>query len=248
MKLTGKIFSGGTSGADKITWTQEEVESGDLFKIESTASSGYTDITSIEKWSTLGSYVGLDYQDTQKAVRLAMYDKRWSACTTEERNMAIDFYANPQINPTGSTQNTEVVTHLMTTKGFSLQQSTDYMVDKWWDHWSKFLENCPERWKRAVKVAVQYLSFVDASDLFDEIETLVGYYLNSGRLGLEYGDNRDGIMDYIMSINAYDGNGLEDNDYTLKKGTWEEFKSEIEKCLVSDHFWTDLQVHIDNLM
>jgi len=135
----------------------------------------------------------------------------------------------------------------MTTKGLSYVDSVDYIVDRWWDHWTSFLLDCDGRWRRAVKVTIKHLSFVDASDLFDEIEILVGYYLNAGRLGIDYGDTKDGIMDYIMSTNMYDGNGLEENNYTLKKGTWNSFKHELEYALVSEYFWDDIKLYIENL-
>ena len=208
---------------------------------------GYSDITSVENWHLFGYDALDDYQDVQKAIRLAGYDKGWSACTNTEKDIIVEYYANPQINQTGSTQNVEVITHLMMTRGMSQDESIDYIVDMWWNHWTKFLADCDGRWRSAVKVAIKHLSFADAGDLFDEIEILVGYYLSSGRLGRDYGDSRDGIMDYIMSTNVYIGNGLEENSYALKKGTWDSFRSELEDALVSEYFWDDIKLYIENL-
>lgn len=81
-------------------------------------------------------------------------------------------------------------------------------------------------------IVAQYLSFADAEDLFDTCENLVYQYTELGRLGKDYNDNNDGIMDYLMSTHGFTGQGLEENNYTLLKGTWSEFKAELSKVLV----------------
>jgi len=241
-------LSGSTLGVDLSSWDDSDLSGNSPFMVSSaTTVSGYTEITSIENWLKFGRDVLHDYQDYQKAIKLAGYDKGWTAMTNTEKDIIIDHYAHPQINPTGSTQNTQQVIHLMTTKGFSQEQATDYIVDVWWDHWTASLSDCDGRWRRAVKTTIQYLSFADASDLFEEIEILVGYYLESGRLGIGFGDSKDGMMNYIMSNEGYTGNGLEYNNYTLKKGTWDELKTNLCKDLVSDYFWGDLNTHIQTM-
>lgn len=245
------LFSYNISGTpiSDMSSYEDSLLSGSSPYIVNTATtvSGYTNITSIENWHLHGAEVLSDYQEKQKAIKLAGYNKGWSACTNVERDIIVDYYANPQVNPTGATQNTEVITHLMTTKGLSYSDSVDYVVDRWWDHWTAFLSDCDSRWRDAVKTTIKHLSFVDASDLFDEIEILVGYYLDAGRLGLDYGDSKEGIMDYVMSTNMYEGNGLEENAYTLKKGTYESFKHELERMLVSEYFWDEIKIHVNNL-
>jgi hypothetical protein len=42
-----------------------------------------------------------------------------------------------------------------------------------------------------------YINRFDAEDLFETVQRLVQYYTESGRLGKNYNDGNDGIMDYI---------------------------------------------------
>ena len=131
----------------------------------------------------------------------------------------------------------------MTSSGMSQSNAIQYITNSWHKNWVLFLKDCPNRWQLLVKVTAEYLSLEDATDLSDTVETLKNQYLVDGRLGLDYGDSQNGIMDYIMSTNLYTGVGLEYNLYTLKKGTWQSFKDELEDVMVCTFFLDELKVN-----
>lgn len=209
--------------------------------------SNYTDVTSdaISIIAKYGEMFTEDYQHKQKLMRLFHYEKGWDNLTHVEKDLVIDYYANPQINPTGDTQSMQVIIHLMTQHGMSQDDAIDKLVDTWHTYWTHVVEEAPARWKKAVKVTVKYLSFVDASDLMNTIENLVSYYLDSGRLGLGYGDSKDGILNYITSTHGFAGTGLEYNVYDLKKGDWNELEDALVNIFVDKQVWdriTELQI------
>ena len=201
--------------------------------------SNYTDVTSdaINIIHKYGEMFTDDYQAKTKLIRLFHYEKGWTNLTHEEKDLVIDYYANPQINPTGDTQSMEVIMHLIISHGMTPDEATDKLVDTWHKYWSNVVETAPTRWKNAVKETVKFLSFVDSSDLLNTIENLVTYYLDSGRLGFGYGDTKDGILNYIKSDNGFAGTGLEYNVYTLKKGTWQELIDKLENTFVDKLVW-----------
>jgi len=241
---------GGTPVSYLDSWREEDLNGKPPF-IVSTGNTDfdYTDVTS-DAISITDKYGGLfseDYQHKQKIMRVFHYEKGWVNLTNEEKDIIIEYYANPQVSPTGDTQTMQVIQHLMLFKSMSEDEAVDKLVDTWHNYWEHVVDEAPNRWRKAVKVTVKYLSFIDASDLLNTIENLVSYYLDSGRLGLGYGDSKDGILNYITSTYGFNGTGLKYNVYTLKKGSWEDFESDVVNIFVDKQVWdriTELQTQL----
>jgi hypothetical protein len=155
------------------------------------------------------------------------------------------YHANPDLG--NNNQNTQMIMYMIMTKGWSMDQSTDHLVDCWHNHWEKFIEECPARFRKATKAVLRYLSFNDASDLDMTIESLKSRYMTTGVLGLGYGDHKEGLLNYIWSNHSYVGQGLEEAGYTISRGTWQEFKQEIEENLISVYFWPEIKQHLQNI-
>ena len=186
-------ISGQTVGIDITSWNKNKLNGNDAFVISSGQTlNGYDNITSIDNMYNLGVNAMDTYQTWQKGVRLAGYETGWSAMTDTEKDYIIDAYAYPE----GST---EIVTYLVTTKGMTVNEAEDYLIDKWHTYWNSFLEDCPERWSNAAKVTVTYLPFSAASQVLDTVNVLVDKYIVAGRLGIGYGDTSDGLMNFVMS-------------------------------------------------
>jgi len=238
-----KLYSydiGGTPVAYLDTWNESDLNGKTPFIIATgTTDNDYVDVTSdaLDIVDKYGETFCDDYQHKQKIIRLFHYEKGWDVLTDAEKDLVVKYYANPQLDPTGDTQTIQVITHLMTTKNLSIDEATDEVVDRWHNYWENVVIEAPVRWRKAVKVAVKYLSFVDATDLLNTIENLVAYYLNSGRLGLGYGDSKDGILNYITSTNSFVGTGLRFNAYTLKKGSWDELEEKLVDEFVDKQVW-----------
>ena len=191
-------ISGQTVGIDITSWNKNKLNGNDAFVISSGQTlNGYDNITSIDNMYNLGVNAMDTYQTWQKGVRLAGYETGWSAMTDTEKDYIIDAYAYPE----GST---EIVTYLVTTKGMTVNEAEDYLIDKWHTYWNSFLEDCPERWSNAAKVTVTYLPFSAASQVLDTVNVLVDKYIVAGRLGIGYGDTSDGLMNFVMSTSDRD--------------------------------------------
>lgn len=243
--IHGYIINGNTIGIDIDKWEDDQLN-GNVSIICSTYSNlnGYSNITSIETWHKYGDSLLSSYQDKQRAIKLAFYDKGWNNCTNIEKDLVMEYHANPDLG--NNNQNTQMIMYLLG-KGYSMDQATDYLVDCWHNHWEKFISECPAKFRKATKVVLRYLSFADASDLDITIDSLKSRYMTTGILGLGYGDHKEGLLNYIWSNNSYTAQGLEENGYTLKKGSWLEFKQEIEDNLISIYFWDEIKEHLQNM-
>ena len=240
--LFGYNISGQTVGTDLNHWHEEDLNGNDAFVLVSDQTlNGYTNITSIENMSNFGGNAINTYQTQQKGVRLCGYETGWSAMTDTQKDTIIDWYAYPE----GST---EIVTYLVVTKGMSVNEAENYLIDKWHVYWNGFLEDCPERWSNAVKVTVGYLPFSGASLLMDTVNVLVDKYIVAGRLGIGYGDTSDGLMNFIMSSSGYVGNGLEEycvsQGFVLKKGDYDSFRLDLQNTLIDPYFWPEIEQYI----
>mgnify|MGYP006290882575 CR=1 FL=1 len=227
-KLLAYQINDQTIGIDIQSWTASEINENDPFLIINsgeTIPSGYTDITSIENWDKFGSGIANDYLVTKFEIRDIANSIGWSGLTNNEKDLAIEYYINPDMS--------HAIDYLMTEKGMTSGESSQYLTQKWHIHHGNVLEACKERWYYVKIVAVKYLSFADAEDLFDKAQNLIYEYIEMGRLGKDYGDKNNGIMDYLMSTNGYVDQGLEEEGYILQTGTWNGFKDELKNVLVN---------------
>lgn len=226
-KLLAYQISGQTVGIDIQSWMDVDLNNNKPFKIITsgeTIPNGYVDISSIENWDNFGTGIANDYLVIKFEIRDIIDNIGWSGLTDVEKDLGIKYYVYPDINT--------AIEYLMTIRGMSLEEAKTYISTKWHVHHGNVLESSKKRWYYVKMVVIKYLSFLDAEDLFDTTQQLIYEYIEMGRLGIDYGDNNNGIMDYLMSTNGYMGQGLEENNYTLITGTWNDFKEELKNVLV----------------
>jgi hypothetical protein len=240
--LFGYNISGQTVGVDLGQWYTKDLNGNEPFVLVSgNTLTGYDNITSIDNMYLFGRNVVDTYQTWQKGVRLAGYETGWSAMTDTEKDCIIDAYAYPE----GST---EIVTYLVTTKGMTVNEAENYLIDKWHTYWDSFLEDCPERWSNAAKVTVSYLPFSATSQVLDTVNVLVDKYIVAGRLGIGYGDTSDGLMNFVMSSSGYVGNGLEEyctsQGFILKKGGYDSFRLDLQNTIIDPYFWPEIENYL----
>jgi len=220
-------ISGQTVGIDLPQWNSIDLNGNLPFKMiysGDTIPNGYVDISSIENWDKFGSIVANDYFAYKCSIKTIVSEKGWNNLTNSEKDLAIKYYAYPDV--------TSAVVHLMTTKGMTQEQAQGYILLAWHKHHGNLINSCRQRWFYAKFIVPQYLNFDDAEDLLNIIEPLIFAYLDMGRLGINYGDKKDGIMDYIESTNAFAGQGLKENNYILLRGNWDEFISALKDVFV----------------
>jgi hypothetical protein len=185
----------------------------------------------------IGDTMFENYQTKQRMIKLFGYQKGWDNCSDDEKDIIINYYANPQPpNISGNTRSTQVITHLMTKKGLSYDESLDKLIDTWHEHWSKYLEDTPLTWRNTVKIVVKHLSLNDSADLFDKVEAEVNGYLSTGRLGITFGDSKPGLLNYIRSSYNYENSGLISEGYVLNKGTYPEFIELLTQSLAGKYW------------
>jgi hypothetical protein len=234
-------ISGQTVGIDIQTWHTDDLNGNQPFKIilsGDSIPSGYTDITSIQYWDEFGMGIANDYLVVKFEVRDILNLTGWTGLTNTEKDIAIKYYATQDA--------TSMIIHLMMTKGWSQAQAQAFVLKSWHIHHGNVVETCRQRWFYVKIIVAAFLSFADAEDLFDTCSNLVYEYTELGRLGKDYGDNNDGIMDYLLSTNGFAGQGLEENNYDLLQGTWAIFKDELYKVLVGGIYNKYLNEELNN--
>lgn len=220
-------INGQIVGIDLKQWNPIDLNGNPTFRIITTGStipSGYVNISSIVNWDSLGEISANDYMVVRFEIRDMCRDKGWTALSNMERDIAIKHFIsdNPQ---------NEVI-YLMTVKGMSQQQAQGFILVSWHKYHAKLLEACQQRIYYMKFIAPQYLSLIDAEKLFDSAKNTIYDFTQLGRFGIEIGDKKSGILDYMMSTNDFVGQGLEESGLTLTQGTWGSFRAALSAILV----------------
>lgn len=224
--LTGRTYTSETEfydwkkiiGIDLDSWKDDVLNGNSAFKIidsNDTIPNNYNDISSIINWNKFGQEFTNDYLVYKNQIKLLVEDIGWSNLNNDEKDLAIKYYAY--------SDSTSAVIYLMTVKGYTQQYSQYFLVQQWHKHHGNVMNTCKQRWYYVKMIVPMYLSFDDAEDLLNTVEPLVFAYNDMGRLGVNYGDKKDGVMDYIESTNAFAGQGLRENNYVLLQGNWDSF-------------------------
>lgn len=214
-----------TVGVDISTWNDVDLNGNEPFRIISSGQAiptGYVDISTIQNWATRSCNLVNDYLVCKHEIKELVVEKGWSNLSNSEKDLAIQYYAYPDT--------TSAVIYLMG-KGYSQAQAQGFILQQWHRHHGNVIISCKTRWYYAKFIVPQYLSFTDAETLFNTIESLAFAYNDMGRLGIEYGDKSNGIMDYLESTNAYVGNGLKESGLTVV-GTWNNFIQAMKNVFV----------------
>jgi hypothetical protein len=219
-------INGQSVGVDLSTWNSNDLNGNPPFKIiltGSTIPNGYANVSSIVNWDKFGEAAATDYMVVRFEIRTMCRDKGWANLTDAEKDLAIKHYISD--NPT------DAVTYLMG-KGYSQAQAQGFVLMSWHKYHAKLLEACAQR-LYYIKFAVpQYLSLTDAEKLFDFARDVIYDFTQLGRFGIEIGDKKSGILDYLMSTNDFAGKGMEESGLTLTQGTWDEFRTLLYAILI----------------
>jgi hypothetical protein len=114
----------------------------------------------------------------------------------------------------------------------SQAQAQGFVLVAWHKYHAKLLEAAQQRFYYIKFIIPQYLSLTDCEKLFDDAQTLLYEFTELGRFGIENGDKKCGILDYLMSTNDYAGAGMEESGLTLLQGTWDSFRLALRNILM----------------
>lgn len=214
-------------GIDIDSWKNRDLEDNEPFGVVfdyEEVLDGYTDISTIENWHKYGNMVANDYLVIKDQIKYIMLDIGWSGLTYNEKILCIQYYALPDFN--------QPVIFLMTEMGLSQFEATGYVIKYWHIHHRKLLDVCRERWFYVKLTVASYLNFADGEELMDLANPLIFNFIECGRFGKEYGDQRDGLLDFIISKHGFENQGLTEQGYALNFGTYETFIGEMVDVLL----------------
>lgn len=236
-QLIAYQISGQTVGIDITTYDPVDLNGNPAMQIilsGDTIPTGYVVINTIENWDEFGLDLANDYSVVKFEIKELVGVIGWTNLTNTEKDLAIKYYSYP--DPTTA------VIYLMTIKGYSQVQAQGFVLQAWHKHHLRTIQAYTQRWNYSKFTVLSYISRDDGEDLFNTIKSLVDLYIDVGVLGWAYNDFQDGIIDYIWSTNGFTGQGLEENGYILLQGTWDDFKTALNKVLVCGIYdkYTDL--------
>lgn len=229
-KLLAYVLDGSILGINLTSWNSSDLNGMVPFKIIEElddVDSNYADISSVKNWDAFGLNLTNDYLSLKSEIKSLVISQTWSNLSDEEKYIAIKYYAY--------TSSVSAIVFLMS-KGMTMQEAQVYLTQEWHKHHYKLLESCRQRWYYVKLIVATYLPFNDAENLFDTARELIYSFTESSRIGINYGDKKSGLMDYVESTNSYVGNGLKESGFTLQYGTWDEFIIAIKNVIVYGNY------------
>lgn len=208
-------------------WSVSDLNENPPFKVINENESipeGYTNISSITAWHNFGMNLVNDYLVGKTEIKNIINTTGWANLTAEEKDLAIHYYSFP--TPT------DAVIYLMTNKGYTQEYAQFFILQQWHKHHASLINSAKQRWYYVKLIVSMYLSFLDAEDLLNTIEPLVFPYTDIARFGINYGDKKAGLMDYVESTDVFTGQGLRENNYSLLVGDWDIFINALRDVLV----------------
>jgi hypothetical protein len=200
----------------------------------------YEDVTGIEyihdnkKWLLDNNYIN-DYDVVKNFMTQICSNTGWenSSNTLKEHIINYNAYDN----------NTDKVIFLMTVKGLTQLEASEFLVEKWaWNN-DNLVDSLQQRFHIVKKELGKRIIKADLEDLTLTHELLILRLTNYGLLGLNYGSDSDGMMDYIESTNGYIGNGLTESGYTFinPSDTWQAIVSMVKDILVNGNYTLNIE-------
>lgn len=220
-------ISGQTIGIDINSWNTDDLNGNQPYiSINSgdTIPDNYINITSIINWKLFGLECVNDYLVFQRELKNIVITTGWTNLSNDEKDVAIEYFAFDD--------STDAMIYLITEKGMSQDDAMMFIIKHWHTHHGKMIQCTKERWFQVKLIVGMFISIADAEDLFNTAKMLIYGYTETGIFGKNYGDNTDGIMDFIESTNGYVGNGLIEKDYNLNFGNLYYFIQGIKNVLV----------------
>jgi hypothetical protein len=170
-----------------------EMNNPPTIQIKETLDNGYSDVTSVETWMTVG---------------LSQYD--YLFCRDQAK---LWLQSNPFSGLTKNIDKTIAAKHYLVEKTDRDQVLTE---DEQFKHWSTFVvqskANRDKRWGLAKNYASYVLSLTNSFLLAQETNTLSVNYREYGIESMAL-DGMDGLVDWFKGINGYAGGGLPSKDY-----------------------------------
>lgn len=226
-------------GIDIETWNNSDLNGNSAFIVINRTESipdNYENISSIENWSRFGMSLVNDYLVGKAEIKNIVVETGWSGLTNLEKDLAIQYYSF--VTPI------DAVTYLMTVKGYTQDFAQLFLLQQWHRHHANSTNTAKKRWYYVKLTVSKYLSFYDSEDLLNSVEPLIFPLMDIARLGINYGDKKEGIMDYIESTGIFTGQGLRENNYTLLVGDYDIFIGELKNVIVDGIYnkYSDIKI------
>lgn len=226
-KIIAYQINGQTVGVDLLSWLNTDLKGNEPFRCipkNEDIPSGYVDISSIENYDKFGLNVSSDHMSIKKGIVEIVQEKKWSGLTNNEKDIVIKYYAyDDEVDP---------FLYLVYEKGMSFDEARLFLVKSWHTHHGLLIDCYRQRWFDVKYVVGKYLSIADAQDLFKYANLLIYSYTEAGVVGRNYGDNVDGLLDFVESTNGFENNGLRERGYIIFGNNWEIFIQELINVLV----------------
>ena len=202
------------------------------------APTGFTASDNLEDYYNYGMPSVTDFLQLRSYMVEVINTKTWDGLSTTEKYRAIHCYLR-ETSATREDAQTQKITFLMA-EGYTMEEAIDQLTDAFAKFQVANIESCNQRAnsKALYKIIATYLAIEDATDFYKKAANLFLDYKNEGIKGIAYGDEGEGLLDYIESTpgTSFESNGLAQEAYVLKTGTFTDLISALQEVLIKGNY------------
>lgn len=194
-----------------------------LFEFVEVVEAGYTDLTSIETIANINQRI-YDYHFKRDKLKELTLELGFANLSASDKAIVARYCATDAATLVGYFMSQYGLTAAEATSKYKVFRSTDI---------SEAAKALSSRASNPVVmyISVKYMSEADASAFTDAIRNFITDLKEVAHLGTNYGQARDGIMDYIEATGSYTDAGLK--SYSFENGyTYEQCRDEFKNYLV----------------
>jgi hypothetical protein len=192
MKLQAYILNGKIINVDIFNWTLDQLNGNQPWIINDTIQNGYSDITSISNWDSIGFDLK-DYNYVRNEINILLNQIGFNNLSLNEKIIVSKYFL------VGKTDRDTVL---------SEEEQVNF--------WNILVENSQEcrfkRWEVAKKYISYKLTPINSSDLAKSTSSLCNDYINYNITTLTK-DGVSGLFDYLKGEGDYINNGYPSKSY-----------------------------------
>lgn len=190
MLLTAYLIDGQPVGAVLKTWLLSDLGGNPSFKVESSVSTGYADISSITNWDSFGKMTEKDFKVIKNEIKLICVAIGYNNLSLYEKILANKYFAsgveynNSQV---GASEQDQFFYNFFKPNSDQARQQRDVAVSGY-------------------MMKLIYTGQLDYAVLCNLVEAARSFrvnYLRDGITGIGYGDAIEGILNFIENDNGF---------------------------------------------
>jgi hypothetical protein len=169
-----------------------------------------------------------DYYYIRQKLEAKCNEVRWNNLNNSQKQIICDYNAHKP--------ESDLYAFYMS-QGKTQQEADNFFWDSWESNHIKTVPCCQERFHYAKKIFFRRLTMESASNFCDNEVVNINNFMFNAIKGSDYGDIKDGLLDFIESTNSRQANGMQQvSEMRNPNDTWQSIINDLKDVLINANY------------